>query len=97
MLPLITLSIVSTIPLKMAFQNTVGKGENANNNFLHVSECFFFFFCFVFLPFQALSSMLFANIFKLKESKMSGQKKNSCVSGHPTDPTKWPPTEKLSN
>ena len=24
----------------------------------------------VFLPFQALSSMLFANIFKLKESKM---------------------------
>ena len=27
-------------------------------------------FFFVFLPFQALSSMLFANIFKLKESKM---------------------------
>ena len=27
---------VSTIPLKMAFQNTVGKGENASNNFLHV-------------------------------------------------------------
>ena len=25
---------------------------------------------FFFLPFQALSSMLFANIFKLKESKM---------------------------
>ena len=49
----------------MAFQNTVGKGENASNNFLHVSQCFFF------LPFQALSSMLFANIFKLKESKMS--------------------------
>ena len=24
------------IPLKMAFQNTVGKGENASNNFLHV-------------------------------------------------------------
>ena len=48
----------------MAFQNTVGKGENASNNFLHVSQCFF-------LPFQALSSMLFANIFKLKESKMS--------------------------
>ena len=24
----------------------------------------------IFLPFQALSSMLFANIFKLKESKM---------------------------
>ena len=36
-LPLITLPIVSTIPLKMAFQNTVGKkGENASNNFLHV-------------------------------------------------------------
>ena len=48
----------------MAFQNTVGKGENASNNFLHVSQFFF-------LPFQALSSMLFANIFKLKESKMS--------------------------
>ena len=47
----------------MAFQNTVGKGENASNNFLHASQCFF-------LPFQALSSMLFANIFKLKESKM---------------------------
>ena len=47
----------------MAFQNTVGKGENASNNFLHVKHCFF-------LPFQALSSMLFANIFKLKESKM---------------------------
>ena len=62
-LPLITLFIVSTIPLKMAFQNTVGKGENASNNFLHVSRCFF-------LPFQTLSSMLFANIFKLKESKM---------------------------
>ena len=27
-------------------------------------------FLFFFLPFQALSSMLFANIFKLKESKM---------------------------
>ena len=50
----------------MAFQNTVGNRENASNNFLHVSQCFFFF-----LPFQALSSMLFANIFKLKESKMS--------------------------
>ena len=48
----------------MAFQNTVGKGENASNNFLHVSQWFFF------LPFQALSSMLFANIFKLKELKM---------------------------
>ena len=48
----------------MAFQNTVGKGENACNNFLHVSQCFFF------KPFQALSSMLFANIFKLKELKM---------------------------
>ena len=48
----------------MAFQNTVGKGENASNNFLHVSQYLFF------LPFQALSSMLFANIFKLKESKM---------------------------
>ena len=47
----------------MAFQNTVGKGENASNNFLHVSRFFF-------LPFQALSSMLFANIFKLKEVKM---------------------------
>ena len=36
-LPLITLPIVSTIPLKMAFQNTVGKkGENAINNFLHI-------------------------------------------------------------
>ena len=35
-LPLITLPIVSTIPLKIAFQNTVGKGENASNNFLHV-------------------------------------------------------------
>ena len=35
-LPLVTLPIVSTIPLKMAFQNTVGKGENARNNFLHV-------------------------------------------------------------
>ena len=43
-LPLITLSIVSTIPQKMAFQNTVGKGENASNNFLHVSRCFFFTF-----------------------------------------------------
>ena len=49
----------------MAFQNTVGKGENAGNNFLPVSRWFFFF-----LPFQSLSSMLFANIFKLKESKM---------------------------
>ena len=49
----------------MAFQNTVGKGENASNNFLHVSQCFFF------LPFQASSSMLFADIFKLKESKIS--------------------------
>ena len=49
----------------MAFQNTVGKGENASNNFLHVSQCFFFF-----LPFQALSCMLFANIFKLKELKV---------------------------
>ena len=58
----------------MAFQNFVGKGENAGNNvgkgenagknFLHVSQCFFF------LPFQALSSMLFANIFRLKEPKM---------------------------
>ena len=47
----------------MAFQNTVGNGENASNNFPLVSRCFF-------LPFQALSSMLFANIFKLKESKM---------------------------
>ena len=28
------------MPLKMAFQNTVGKGENASNNFL---QCFFFF------------------------------------------------------
>ena len=46
----------------MAFQNTVGKGENAGNNFLHVSRCFF--------TFPTLSSMLFANIFKLKESKM---------------------------
>ena len=64
-LPLITLPIISTIPLKMAFQNTVGKSENASNNFLHVLTFFFFF-----LPFQALSSMLFANIFKLKESKM---------------------------
>ena len=36
-LPLITLSIVSTIPLKMAFQYTEGKGENASNNFLLVS------------------------------------------------------------
>ena len=35
-LPLITLPIVSTIPLKMAFQNTMGKGENARNNFLDV-------------------------------------------------------------
>ena len=34
-LPLITLPIVSTIPLKMAFQNTGKKGENASNNFLH--------------------------------------------------------------
>ena len=50
----------------MAFQTTVGKGENASNNFLHVSQFFFFF-----KPFQALSSMLFANIFKLKESNMS--------------------------
>ena len=50
----------------MTFQNTVGKGENASNTFLHVSQCFFFF-----LLFQALSSMLFANTFKLKESKMS--------------------------
>ena len=49
----------------MAFQNTVGKGENASNNFFYMSNIFFFF-----LPFQALSSMLFANIFKLKESKM---------------------------
>ena len=48
----------------MALQNTVGKGENASKNFLHVSQCFFF------LPFQALSSMLFANIFKLKVSKV---------------------------
>ena len=47
-LPLITLSIVSTIPLKMAFQNTVGKGENASNNFLHVSQCLVFFFFFTF-------------------------------------------------
>ena len=30
-------------PLKMAFQNTVGKGENAGNNFLHVSWFFFTF------------------------------------------------------
>ena len=35
-LPLITLPIASTIPQKMAFQNTVGNGENASNNFLHV-------------------------------------------------------------
>ena len=62
-LPLTTLSIVSTIPLKMAFQNTVGKGENVSNNFLHVCNVFF-------LPFQALSSMFLANIFKLKELKM---------------------------
>ena len=48
----------------MAFQNTVGKGENASKNFLRLTLFFFF------LPFQALSSMLFANIFKLKESKM---------------------------
>ena len=41
-LPLITLSIVSTIPLKMAFQNTVGKGANASNNFLLSSKFFTF-------------------------------------------------------
>ena len=28
---------------------------------------------------------------------MYGQEKKSCVSGDPTDPTKRPPTEKLSN
>ena len=43
-LPLITLSIVSTFPLKMAFQNTVGNGQNASNNFLPVSQFFFFTF-----------------------------------------------------
>ena len=47
----------------MAFQNTVGKSEM-------LVTIFYMFNIVFFLPFQALSSMLFANIFKLKESKM---------------------------
>ena len=43
-LPLITLPIVSTIPRKMAFQNTVGKGENASKNFSSTCLTLFFFF-----------------------------------------------------
>ena len=64
-LPLITLPIVSTIPLKMAFQNTAEKKVEMLLTIFYMSNIVFFF-----LPFQALSSMLFANIFKLKESKM---------------------------
>ena len=63
-LPLITLPIVSTIPLKMAFQNTVEKKVKMLVTIFYMSNIVFF------LPFQALSTMLFANIFKLKESKM---------------------------
>ena len=64
-LHLITLPIVSTIPLKMAFQNTVEKQVKMLVTIFYMSIYIVFF-----LPFQALSSMLFANIFKLKESKM---------------------------
>ena len=42
-----------------------------------------------------------ADCLKLNQSKIlssgKARKKYSCVSGHPTDPTKWPPTEKLYN
>ena len=62
---MITLPIVSTIPLKMAVQNTVEKKVKMLVTIFYMSNIVFFF-----LPFQALSSMLFANIFKLKESKM---------------------------
>ena len=44
----------------MAFQNTVEKKVKMLVTIFYMSNI-------VFLPFQALSSMLFANIFKLKE------------------------------
>ena len=48
----------------MAFQSTVEKRVKMLVIIFYMSNIVFF------LPFQALSSMLFANIFKLKESKM---------------------------
>ena len=43
-LPLITLPIVSTIPLKMAFQNTVEKKVKMPVTIFYMSNIVFFFF-----------------------------------------------------
>ena len=43
-LPLITLPIVSTIPLKMAFQNTVEKKVKMLVTIFYMSNIVFFFF-----------------------------------------------------
>ena len=41
--------------------------------------------------------VIFFSLGSLKVVIKARKKKNNCVSGHPTDPRKWPPTEKLSN
>ena len=50
-LPLITLPIVSTIPLKMAFQNTVEKKVKMLVTIFYMSNIVFFFFFLTFPSF----------------------------------------------